>query len=156
MAGRVDTLIVLRHAFAGAKLADPVLEDARGLGALGHAAAEALTGSIVAHVTPSAIVSSPLRRCIETVEPLAADIGVGIDCSDALRAFRPVADITDLLLSLPDGAVVCTHGEVITSLFGSLECEKGAFLVVRRSGRLLHPKLYVGPPTVTLPRVGVG
>ena len=156
MAGKVETMIVLRHAFAGRKLDDPVLEADRGLDELGHATAEALVGSIVEHVTPTAIVSSPLRRCLQTVQPLASRSDLGIDCADALRALRPADEVTDLLLSLPDGAVVCTHGEVIASLFGSMECEKGAFLVVRRSGRVLHPTRYVGPPAVALPRVGVG
>jgi 8-oxo-(d)GTP phosphatase len=154
MAGKVETMIVLRHAFAGTKLEDPVLEAARGLDELGHATAEALVASIVEHVTPTAIVSSPLRRCLQTVHPLAASVGLEIDRADELRAFRPAEEVRDLLLSLPDGAVVCTHGEVIASLFGSMECEKGAFLVVRRSARLLRPARYVGPPAVGLPRVG--
>jgi 8-oxo-dGTP diphosphatase len=156
MGAGTDTLIVVRHAMAGVKLPDPVRDFARGLDEHGLHAAAALPARLLEHVTPTTIVSSPFRRCLQTVRPLAGRLALGIDRSDDLRASASLDATVELLHSLPDGALVCTHGEVITALFGPMNCEKAAFLVVERDGGLLSPTLYVGPPEPAARRLPVG
>jgi len=79
----------------------------------------------LAAVSPTIIVSSPYKRCVETVEPLAASIDLEVRTDARLAEFananvRPDASLLDLLHSLPDRAVVCSHGDVIPAIVESL------------------------------------
>jgi 8-oxo-dGTP diphosphatase len=157
MAARGD-LILLRHALAGRKLGDPLRDHVRPLDRLGLATASAVPDTVLAHARPHRIVSSPLVRCIETVRPLAAMLDLDVEAHDALRvgADRPERD--ELLWTVPEHTVLCTHGEVIEQVFdGQVDCEKGGFWVVRRRAGRLVPLRYVAPPAVPAGRlVGAG
>ncbi len=148
--GQSDTVVVLRHALAGAKLSDHDLDRERGLDGHGLATAGVLPAALLEHVVPATIVSSPYRRCLQTVEPLAAETGLGTETSDALLPDAAVADARRLLSHLPTGSIVCTHGELIKGLFG-VELEKGAFLLVHQEDGLLSPVRYFGPPEPARP-----
>ena len=51
------------------------------LSALGHRQAAALANALAASKV-TCVISSPLRRCIETALPLAARLGVALECDD--------------------------------------------------------------------------
>lgn len=51
------------------------------LSALGHRQAAALANALAASKV-TCVISSPLRRCVETALPVAARLGVGLECDD--------------------------------------------------------------------------
>ncbi len=61
------------------------------------------------------VVASPYVRCVETVEPLAAKLGLEVELDDRLAEG---AGKTAQALLAEDGVVACTHGDVIHELIG--------------------------------------
>jgi phosphohistidine phosphatase SixA len=78
------------------------------------------------------VVSSPYTRCIETVEPLAAALGVQVESDDRLE--EGAAAGADELLE-EDGVLACTHGDVVFDVLGHA-LKKGA-AVVLQDGRVV-------------------
>ena len=93
-----------------------------------------------------AIVSSPLLRCTQTVEPLAGALGLPLVTDERLAELRtlPVTDngsawvasawlggraaglVDELVDDHPDGTVVvCTHGDVVPALLAVLAGRSG-------------------------------
>ena len=151
MAGESGVLILLRHALAGAKLADPELDVVRGLDPSGEATANVVSDLILEHLRPTLLLSSPFVRCVDTLRPIAEAVGLPIRTRHGLTPTAPLGACERLLLSAPDGAVLCTHGEVITRVFEGLDCEKGAFWVVHRDQGRLLPAAYVEAPAFPTP-----
>ncbi len=110
-------LLVVRHAQAGSK-EDWQRDDAsRPLTERGVEQALALADFLVLY-GPRRVVSSPLLRCVQTVEPLASRIGRAVEATAALgpTAGEWAAALV-CGLALDDGPiVVCTHGETIEAL----------------------------------------
>ena len=103
-------LYLVRHAKAGSRSDFDGDDIDRPLTNSGRRQADELCRRLSA-VSPSVVVSSPYRRCIETVERLAE---LGSDHA------KPDTSLFDLLYSLPDHAVVCSHGDVIPALIEAL------------------------------------
>jgi phosphohistidine phosphatase SixA len=78
------------------------------------------------------VVSSPYVRCVETVEPLAAALGVPLEQDDRL-AEGAASGAHDLLRE--DGVLACTHGDVVCEVLGH-GLKKGA-AVVLKDGRVV-------------------
>jgi broad specificity phosphatase PhoE len=72
------------------------------------------------------VVSSPYVRCVQTVEPLAAALGVQLEQDDRLAEGQG-ASAADLLRE--DGVVCCSHGDIAEALVGR-SLKKGAAVVV--------------------------
>ena len=111
-------VIVLRHASEGSRIAVRELDMERPLDEEGKRQASALAQSLLGYEPPS-ILSSPARRCTETVEPLAATAGLQVELRDELAIGSDAAAVRSLLQTSPDGTIVCTHREVIASLLGA-------------------------------------
>ncbi len=125
----VDAAVLLvRHAAAGdpaRSLADDTL---RPLDAAGLAQAEALR-----HVLPifgvSRVLTVPNVRCIDTVAPLAADLGVAVDPEDTFGeetyAEHPQPALRRLRNLAADSATpaVCSQGTVIPDIIATLAAE---------------------------------
>jgi len=139
----MSRIVLLRHALAGHKWANPVADVGRSLNREGRDAAACLPAVLLEHLVPQALLSSPYRRCIETIEPVAERFSLGVEPHDDLLPDAAVTDATVLLLGAVEGAVLCTHGELITRVLGGLACEKGAFWVVGRHDGVIEPLLYV-------------
>jgi broad specificity phosphatase PhoE len=78
------TLYLIRHGKPAAAWGD---DDDPGLDATGHAQAQAIAGRLMAlpgGQRPRAVVSSPLRRCRETAQPLATALGVALEIDPAV------------------------------------------------------------------------
>ena len=143
----VDQFILLRHARAGRKLANRAKDFDRGLDAMGKQVALRLPRTIEFCLLPEAIFSSPFRRCMQTVQPLADDLDLRIDEDARFTPGSPAEAVRDGLLDVPANAVVCTHGEVIAHLFDErVRCAKGAFWVVERRDGEFFPLHYVEAP----------
>ena len=115
--GRDPVLFTLvRHAHAGDRKTWPFSESDRPLSEQGRQQAQGLTQSLGAQPA-RLILSSPYRRCQQTLSPLAALTGLSIQTSGLLAPEAKPAAL-DALLQDPalDGAVLCTHGEVLVAL----------------------------------------
>jgi broad specificity phosphatase PhoE len=80
---------------------------------------------VVQTYAPQRVLSSPYRRCVMTVEPLARRLNVPVERvgdlaethgADAVRLLRDFAE---------DKVAFCTHGDVITEVLVALASENG-------------------------------
>jgi phosphohistidine phosphatase SixA len=141
----MSRIVLLRHALAGHKWANPAADVGRGLNREGREAVAGLPAVLLEHVVPRALLSSPYRRCTDTIAPAAERFGLTVETQDELLPDAGLADAMRLLLEAVEGAVLCTHGELITRVLGGLECEKGGFWVIGRRGEAIVPLVYVPP-----------
>jgi phosphohistidine phosphatase SixA len=140
-------MLIHRHSSAGEKLESPSLDQSRSLDRIGQSDAQALPEAL-AEFHLARIVSSPHRRCVDTVAPLAAARGLEIERRDELAPDAVYLETRALLEELPNETIVCTHREVIQRLFdGKIACEKGGTWVVERRGSRLFPVEYLPPAT---------
>jgi 8-oxo-dGTP diphosphatase len=122
-------LYVVRHADAGSRSSWDGPDEDRPLTTKGHRQARAIADAI-APVRPEVLVSSPYRRCTQTLDPLAELLGLpvlgddrmaeGADGVDALR-------LADELSEKHDTAVVCSHGDVIPEMLRILKATTARF-----------------------------
>ncbi|GGT45757.1 hypothetical protein GCM10010271_57190 [Streptomyces kurssanovii] len=86
--GLPATFVMLRHGetvltpekrFSGSGGSDPVLS------AVGRRQADAVAAALAERGTIQAIISSPLRRCRETADAVAAKLGLGVSIEEGLR-----------------------------------------------------------------------
>jgi 8-oxo-(d)GTP phosphatase len=170
LAGPADTVpvILLRHAEAGSKQdrvsgrngpAASAADRSRPLDDEGAAQAEALA-ALLACYGRGQVVSSPAERCLGTVRPYAAAVGVpvlaeealvvepGADQQAAMARARRAARLAADLVQAGEPAIVCAHREnmpvVIGAVFGAVGAEppaeplaKAEFLVAHLAGRKL-------------------
>jgi 8-oxo-dGTP diphosphatase len=141
-----------RDRWAGEDLDRPLTEKGRGQAA---AIAKSLDRAEI-----DRIVSSPYRRCLESVEPLAALIGADIEVDDRLAETRSLEPALDLVGSLVGyNAVLCSHGDIIPtvlkrlrkqglSLGSGLYCSKGSIWEVDVDGGKYTVARYLPPPKV--------
>lgn len=110
-------LLLVRHAHAGAKDRWHGDDRLRPLNARGRGEARALV-DLLAGYRAAQVVCSPLVRCVQTAEPLAAYLGVPVEESEALgpQADRDAARLLRSLARAGHPVVVCTHGETIEAL----------------------------------------
>lgn len=112
------SVVLLRHVDAGDRSAWDGDDRDRPATERGLMQADALVTSIGALGTITAIRSSPYRRCLDSVRPLADAAGVPVDPVDELAEGTP-PDVVDRVLRAAardvDGGVVvlCSHGDVI-------------------------------------------
>lgn len=133
---RPRTLHLLRHGAAGSRERWEGDDRLRPLSARGERQAEAVAAAL-ADAGIDRILSSPYRRCRQTVEPLASTLGIDIEETEALAEGAPV-DAALAVVTLVSGstALLCSHGDVIPALLseadrcgadlGPAECRKGS------------------------------
>ena len=154
-------LLLVRHAHAGRRGAGPTdLE--RPLDERGLRQAAALPALLLPLLRDGAdgagpwIASSPARRCIETVTPLAEALGAEVSIDAALVEGADVRPLHERLDALERPTVWSSHGDVIPELLAMLarrgldlgpdvSCRKGSTWVLDvvagavRSARSLPP-----------------
>jgi phosphohistidine phosphatase SixA len=108
-------IVLLRHASAGSRRDWQGDDRLRPLDDKGFHQAWLLVEPLAA-LGVSAIVSSPYVRCTQTVEPLAQELGLVVEESDALAEGASRAAALELAESAGPGAVLCTHGDVIEAV----------------------------------------
>jgi 8-oxo-dGTP diphosphatase len=103
---------VVRHACAGHKEDWDGEDDARPLDPAGVEQAAALA-SLLAESSPAALRSSPPERCVATLRPLGAALGLPVTPDARLRSATGAELVALLADPASAGAVLCTHGEVM-------------------------------------------
>jgi len=117
-------LYLVRHAKAGRRGAFAGDDRARPLTEAGRRQAKLLAKRMAPTVKAlgvTTLYSSPFLRCIDTLQPLAKTIGAVVELDDRLAETRSYVPVLDMLWSLPDGTVLCSHGDVIPETMGALE-----------------------------------
>jgi phosphohistidine phosphatase SixA len=117
------SVILLRHASAGDREAWTDDDRLRPLDKRGRAQSAALRERLLAFGV-TRVLSSPYLRCVQTVAPLMLDI----ELDERLAEGAAVAETLELITGA-DGAVVCTHGDVIENVIGR-SIKKGAAVVL--------------------------
>jgi 8-oxo-dGTP diphosphatase len=141
-------MLLLRHASAGERLSSPSQDRARRLDRMGRAQAARLAETL-AEGGIGRIVTSPHRRCVETVAPLAQALDLVVEVRPELGPDAAKGETLALLRELPEGTLVSTHREVFERLFGDeVACEKGGAWFVERRSRRFVATSYVPPPVV--------
>jgi broad specificity phosphatase PhoE len=116
------TLLLIRHAAAGSRKDWKGDDRLRPVSAKGGRQAKALVEQLEPWA-PSRVLSSPYRRCVETVKPLADELGLKVEEVDQLAEGAGL-DAVQLVRSLHDGHVaLCTHGDVIPEILVALADE---------------------------------
>ncbi len=112
-------LYLVRHAKAGSRSEFDGDDRARPLTGKGRRQAIAIADRLLPHAT-GALISSPFVRCVQTLQPLAESRGIAIATDDVLTEGAGFEGALDLLTNLPDGSVLCSHGDVIPETIGAL------------------------------------
>jgi 8-oxo-dGTP diphosphatase len=120
---------VLRHGHARPKSAWAHADAERPLVRAGRTQAEAVVDTLAAYA-PKRVMSSPWRRCTETVEPFLSRhgglLGTKLRTKNALsedghrRDRAKTADLVRKLVAKRRPVVVCTHRPVLGTLLGAL------------------------------------
>ncbi|MBN2624829.1 MAG: histidine phosphatase family protein [Acidimicrobiales bacterium] len=154
-------LYVVRHAHAGSRSRWDGPDERRPLTTKGRRQAEAIADAL-APVGVSRMVSSPYRRCTQTLDPLADRIGVGVEEDERLAEGADGVDalaLADELRKQDDAAVVCSHGDVIPEMLRILKATTARFKdpfvwpkastwVVTWDGERWAKARYIAPPEI--------
>lgn len=148
------TMFLVRHASAGVRDDDDPADHDRGLDPTGHLQAEKLADWLRLEQV-ELVVSSPYRRCTQTVEPLAKQLALDVVTEQRLGEGTPVDVAWEVLARHAERhAVLCSHGDVIPDLVRRLQlrgmqvpgksgCAKGSAWVLRHwDGERFQTGLY--------------
>jgi 8-oxo-dGTP diphosphatase len=114
------TAYLIRHAQAGDRGRWTGPDRLRPLTEKGHRQANGIV-ELLGEEPMNRIVSSSFVRCVESVEPLAAAVGLTIELSDELAEGAGPEAALQLMDGLEGrGIVVCTHGDVILDVLATL------------------------------------
>ena len=111
---------VVRHAHAGSRREWKGKDYIRPISGRGVLETDAVLARLNRPGKISAIFSSPLVRCVQTVEPLAEALDLKINKRDWLGVGADLREAERRLRKLRGHVVVCTHGELIGPLIRRL------------------------------------
>jgi phosphohistidine phosphatase SixA len=113
-------LYLIRHSHAGNKRTWKGPDAMRPLSERGLRESSGLA-SLLSGYPIDRVRSSPTVRCLETVRPLAAALGVEVTEDAGLAVGSSVEDLMAVLGGPDsDGLALCTHGELISEVFDRL------------------------------------
>ena len=114
------SLFLVRHAKAGKRSQWDDDDALRPLVEEGTRQAEVIAESI-APLQPTALFSSPYVRCMQTLESLSKTTGLHVAPHDLLAEGVDFIGTVEWMHTLADGAVMCSHGDVIPEVIDALE-----------------------------------
>jgi broad specificity phosphatase PhoE len=150
------TVHLVRHARAGSRGRWKGNDSLRPLSKIGRSQADGIAKRL-SRKPVDVVVSSPFVRCVATVEPLAAKLGMEIETNDALAEGARLSQALRLFEKMQDReAVLCTHGDVMQDLLDHFgrhgvklrdhRMEKGSIWVFDVEGDVITHARYVPPP----------
>ena len=134
-------LLLVRHAKAGSRSAWKGEDLERPLDRTGRAQAAGLRTAL-RWFAPTAVAAAEPVRCVDTVAPLAADLGVEVTVEPTLSEEAYVKDPAaglDRVLGIAAAggrSVLCSQGGVIPDLLGTLAGEHGVRLGTRAGRKI--------------------
>lgn len=154
---QTGTLRLLRHAAAGDRSKWDGDDVKRPLTKKGNRQADLIAGTLVG-AGVDRIITSPYKRCVQTVEPIAKMSGASIETTDSLSEEADIDEAYQLVDSLVGyNAVLCSHGDVIPALINRMMwagldlesrfyCSKGSIWEVDVEQGQFTVGRYVPPP----------
>ena len=139
-------VLLVRHAKAGDRERWTADDRLRPLDERGRRQARAMVAPLAGYGV-TRLVSSPYVRCVQTLEPLSAHLGMPIDHDAAIGEGVPVEKARALIGRLGPGPVVlCTHGDIMEALVGEGEPKKkGSTWLLARREKGIQPVRYWPP-----------
>jgi phosphohistidine phosphatase SixA len=116
------SVLLIRHANAGARKDWDGDDRLRPLSSKGQRQAEHLIDLLEGYA-PQRILASPYIRCVETVSPLAAFLGINVEVIEALAEGSGTAAMALVRAVASDKVALCTHGDVIPEILVALADE---------------------------------
>jgi 8-oxo-dGTP diphosphatase len=159
---RLRTVLLVRHGSAGSRSGWNGKDAERPLDEAGQFQANALIWLLTCWDVRE-IHSAPIRRCTETIEPLAAAVGLSVRSEKLLdeRVFlRRRLDAIDWIRDIAHedtATVLCSQGDVIPDALATIaledgcelrparSCKKGSMWALTFAGRQLHAAEYFPP-----------
>ena len=147
------SIFLVRHADAGNRAAWQADERLRPLTQKGLQQAVDLAERLRSY-HPRRLLSSPHVRCVQTLEPLAAAVGVAVEETIDLaegNTQRPADLFRALLDTESGGLVLCSHGDVVATLLSLLSDEYEISLgpaPPAKKGSIWHISVDAGRPVV--------
>ena len=114
------TIFLIRHAHAGKRSEWASDDRSRPLSDRGIKQSQALT-AVVGDIAVGRIVSSPYVRCQQTLQPLAEARGLVVEVDQRLAENTSRDIVAELLHSVDEGTILCSHGDVIPDVLGLFE-----------------------------------
>jgi 8-oxo-dGTP diphosphatase len=146
---------VVRHGDAGTRGA--VADATRPLSRKGWAQAEAIADALAGEGI-TRLVTSPFTRCVETLLPLSARLGLDLDTRDELAEGAGAAGALAIVDAADAPIVICSHGDVVGALIDALDdrgvprdddrLAKGSTWVLTRAAGGVTGAHYVPPPRI--------
>ncbi len=106
------TLYIVRHAKAGKRSEWDGPDALRPLSDKGWEQSQAIAEKLI-ELKPSALISSPAVRCVQTLEPLSEATKIKIVTDQRLFEHGDVDQMIDLLEDVQDSTVISSHGDMI-------------------------------------------
>jgi 8-oxo-dGTP diphosphatase len=153
----VGKLYVVRHADAGHRTGSRELDHLRELSDRGRRQAEGLL-TLLGSAGITRLLASPFVRCVQTLEPLGAKLGITVEPDDRLAEGRHARDVLTLAAEVRrTDAALCSHGDVIPDLLEALVAggtrvkdelrwQKASTWVLTWDGDRLSKGRYLPPP----------
>jgi 8-oxo-dGTP diphosphatase len=150
------TLFLIRHAVAGVRNNQDPADDQRPLDAVGIDQAQAIASGWSGEAIET-IYSSPALRCVQTVEPLAASLGLTVQIAPELFEGASRSRSIEFVRAFTGRDIVmCSHGDVIPDVLRNLEvggsrldgrgCAKGSIWRLDNSTDRIESGTYLDAP----------
>lgn len=157
-----DILYLVRHAKAGDRsrwTGDDILRPLSGKGRRQAVSLCERLLPLVGERPGATLLSSEYLRCLQTLEPLAARLHSQVHADERLTEGRGFEGVLEMIASIPDGSVMCSHGDIIPDVIAALErrsthittepdWRKGSVWVLERSGDQVTTASVWPPPNV--------
>jgi len=114
------TLYIVRHAKAGKRSEWDGPDTLRPLSDKGWEQSQAIAEKLI-ELKPSALISSPAVRCMQTLEPLSKATKIEIFADKRLFEHGDVAKMIELLEDAKDSTVISSHGDMIPEVIKILQ-----------------------------------
>jgi 8-oxo-dGTP diphosphatase len=147
---------VVRHAKAGSRRRFDGDDKLRPLSRNGGPQAEGIR-DLLAHRDIARVLTSPFTRCIQTVEPLAEQLGLEVEIDKKLGEGHDWQYARELIQRAREPIAICSHGDVIGDLMHHLagrgvpldddRIEKGSTWVLQVEDGDIVKARYLPPPS---------
>lgn len=118
---RTGTVWLVRHGVAGDKEKWNGNDRRRPLTKRGKRQAGTIAGRLAGQGIER-VITSPYARCVETVAPLAKEVGARVEKDDRLAEGASRKEVLELIDSMAgQNAVLCTHGDIIPLALATLK-----------------------------------